>query len=58
MTTPIPLDAAAIAHHFGVSVSAIRMRAHREFWTPYGTKKHRLWDLRQARASFERKQVS
>jgi uncharacterized protein YjcR len=49
------LDTEAIAWHYEVAVSTIRSWARRDHWQPYGTRRHRRWNLREAQASYEQR---
>lgn len=44
------LDTEAIAMHYGVAPGTIRRWAHDGHWTPYGTRRHRLWNLTEIEA--------
>lgn len=49
------LDVEAIAKHYGVAEGTIRRWASEDHWHPYGTRRHRLWDLTQAQRSYEQR---
>lgn len=49
------LDTAAIAKHYGVAPGTIRYWASEDGWHPYGTRRHRQWDLNQAQASYDKR---
>ena len=46
---------ASVAYLFDVAVGSVRRWASEDGWTPYGTRRHRLWDLNQAQASYDRR---
>ena len=48
------LDTDAIARHYGIPTGTIRYWAHKDGWTPYGTRRHRQWNLHEAQTSFDR----
>lgn len=48
-------DVEAIALHYGVAKGTIRRWASEDRWTPFGTRRRRLWSLRDAQKSFERR---
>jgi uncharacterized protein YjcR len=45
-------DVEAIAGHYGVARGTVRRWASQDRWVPYGTRRYRKWDLREAEASF------
>lgn len=47
------LDTEAVAEFYGVKPGTVRSWASRYGWTPYGTRRHRLWDLNEAQASYD-----
>jgi hypothetical protein len=49
------LDTAALALHYGVAVGTIRRWASEDRWHPYGTRRHRQWDMAAARRSWEKR---
>jgi uncharacterized protein YjcR len=55
MGPPILVDARVVAVHYGVAAGTVRRWASEDHWTPYGDRRHRLWDLREAQASYERR---
>jgi hypothetical protein len=44
-------DTEALAVHHGVAPGTIRRWASEDRWTPYGTRRHRLWSMDDAQAS-------
>lgn len=50
------LDTEALAHHHGVAPGTIRRWASEDRWHRYGTRRHRLWSMAEAGASWERRQ--
>jgi len=46
---------ASVAYLFDVAVGTVRRWASEDGWTPYGTRRHRVWDLNQAQASHDRR---
>lgn len=50
------LDTEAIALHYKVAPGSIRRWASEDGWHRYGTRRHRLWSLADAQASYERRQ--
>lgn len=49
------LDTEAIAWHYAVAPGTIRYWASQDHWHTYGTRRHRLWNLRQAQTSYEQR---
>lgn len=49
------LDTVAIARHYGVATGTVRRWASEDRWQPHGTRRHRLWSLAAAQASWERR---
>ena len=45
-------DVEAIATHYRVARGTVRRWASEDRWVPYGTRRYRRWDLREAEASF------
>lgn len=52
------LDTEAIAVHYRVAPGTIRRWACQDRWRAYGTRRHRLWNLRDAQQSYERRRVA
>jgi hypothetical protein len=44
------LDTEAIAWHYGVAPGTVRRWACQAKWRPYGSRKHRLWNLTEVDA--------
>lgn len=49
------LDTEALALHHGVAPGTIRRWACEDRWHPYGTRRHRQWDMAAAQRSYERR---
>lgn len=49
-------DTEALAVHHGVAIGTIRRWASEDRWRPYGTRRHRLWSMEEARASARRRE--
>jgi hypothetical protein len=49
------LDTEALALHYGVAVGTIRRWASEDGWHGYGTRRHRQWDMAEARRSWEKR---
>lgn len=49
------LDTEALALHHGVARGTIRRWASEDRWHPYGTRRHRLWSMDDARKSRQRR---
>ncbi|WP_116042306.1 hypothetical protein [Amycolatopsis palatopharyngis] len=48
-------DTAAIASLFRVAPGTVRYWASVDRWTPYGTRRHRQWNLLEAQASYDQR---
>jgi hypothetical protein len=48
---PLLCDVEAIALLYRVARGTVRRWASEDRWTPYGTRRYRKWDLRQAEGS-------
>lgn len=51
----ILVDTGAMAARFEVAPGTVRYWASQDHWTPYGTRRHRLWNLADAQASYDRR---
>jgi hypothetical protein len=51
-------DTEAIARHYGVTPSTIRRWACEDGWHPWGTRAQRLWNLREAQASYDHRRAA
>lgn len=55
MTGRILLDTQAIAVHYRVARGTVGRWASEDRWVKYGTRRRRLFDLREAQASYDRR---
>ena len=55
MTRPILLDTQAIAVHYRVPRGTVGRWAHEDRWVKYGTRRRRLFDLREVQVSYDRR---
>lgn len=55
MLEPRLADTAAIAAGFRVAPGTVRYWASTDHWTPYGTRRNRLWNLAEVQASYDRR---
>lgn len=53
--TPKLVDTEAIACHYGVARGTIRRWASQDRWHPYGTRRHRFWNLHEAQRSYQKR---
>jgi hypothetical protein len=51
----ILLDTEALAVRFRVAPGTVRYWASMDEWTAYGTRRHRLWNLAEAQASYDKR---
>lgn len=51
------VDTEAVAAHYRVAPGTVRSWASRYGWTPYGTRRARLWDLNQIQKTFDEQET-
>jgi hypothetical protein len=47
------VSTAGVSVRYNITISAVRSRASKEKWTPYGPPRERFWSLKEVRKSFE-----